>query len=56
MEDKDRPLVIYYKKADKTTNRIILPKFYIEKYGRNFYLEVYSNGELKIKPIKEKEK
>lgn len=56
MDDKDRPLVIYYKKADKTTNRIILPKFYVEKYGREFYLEVYSDGTIIVKPIKEEEK
>lgn len=44
-------LVRYMKKADKDKNRITLPKFIIDKYGKDFYLEVYSDGTMKLIPI-----
>lgn len=40
------------KKADADKNRIIIPKSVIDKYGRNFYLEVYEDGTMKLIPIK----
>ena len=43
----------YMKKADKEKNRIILPKFIIDRFGREFYLEVnLENGEMILKPTK----
>ena len=43
------------KRADKERNRIIIPKFIIDKYGRDFYLEVNpKDGTMKLTPIKEK--
>ena len=33
----------FFKKADKLKNRIILPKAFIEKWGNEYYMEVYSN-------------
>ena len=43
----------FMKHADKERNRIILPKFIIDKFGRNFYLEVNTNdGTMKLIPIK----
>lgn len=45
-------LVKYMKRADKEKNRIIVPKFVIDKYGRNFYLEVFADGTMKLTPIK----
>lgn len=42
----------FYKKADKVKNRIIMPKFLIEKYGNEFYLEVYSDETIKLVPVK----
>lgn len=42
----------FMKRADKERNRIIIPKFIIDKFGRDFYLEVYEDGTMKIIPIK----
>ena len=42
----------FMKRADKMYNRIIIPKFLIDKYGRDFYLEFYDNEEIKLVPIK----
>ena len=45
-------LVKYMKHADKLKNRIIIPKFVVDKYGSDFYLEVYEDGTMKLIPIK----
>ncbi len=45
-------LVKYMKHADKIKNRIIIPKFIIDKFGYDFYLEVYEDGTMKLIPIK----
>lgn len=45
----------FLKHADKVRNRIIIPKFIIDKYGRDFYLEVYPDGMMKLIPIKKGE-
>lgn len=55
MEDENRPLVTYFKKADKDGNRILLPKFFVDNNGRNFTMEVYRN-KIIIKPITKEEK
>ena len=48
-------LVKYMKHADKARNRIIIPQFIIDKYGRDFYLEIYNDGTMKLIPIKKGE-
>lgn len=47
-----KTLFRFMKRADKTMNRIIIPKFIIEKYGRDFYLDVLEDGTMKLIPIK----
>ena len=42
----------YFKKADKTLNRIVIPKHLIEKYGREFYLEVLEDETIKLIPAR----
>lgn len=42
----------FMKRADKEKNRIIIPKFIIDNFGRDFYLEVYEDGTMKLIPIK----
>jgi len=42
----------FYKKADKALNRIVIPKFIIDKYGREFYLELLEDETIKLVPIK----
>ena len=45
----------FMKRADKERNRIIIPKFIIDKFGRDFYLEVnQEDGTMKLVPIKTK--
>lgn len=45
----------FMKHADKERNRIIIPKFIIDKFGRDFYLEVNTtDGIMKLIPIKNK--
>lgn len=44
----------FMKRADVDKNRIIIPKFIIDKYGRDFYLEIYEDGTMKLIPVKNK--
>lgn len=45
---------VYCKTAENNRNRIIIPKWYIEKYGRQFYMNIKENGEIILKPIDKK--
>ena len=46
----------YYKKADKEKNRIIIPKFVIDKFGNEFLLEVnVETGIITLTPVKKGE-
>lgn len=49
----EKPIIVFQKNADKTTNRIIIPKAIIEQWGRNFYMEIYQD-KIILKPIKMK--
>lgn len=40
------------KNADRARNRIIIPQFFIDKHGNQFYMEVYDNY-IKLIPVKE---
>lgn len=51
-----KPLFRFMKRADKTLNRIVIPKFIIDKYGRDFYLEIYEDETIKLVPIKNNKK
>lgn len=50
-----KPLFRFMKRADKALNRIVIPKFIIDKYGRDFYLEIYDDETIKLVPIKKGE-
>jgi len=50
-----QPILRFMKHADKDKNRIILPKTIIDKYGHDFYLEIYEDGTMKLIPIKKGE-
>lgn len=50
-----KKLFTFMKRADKEKNRIIIPKFIIDKYGRDFYLEIYDDETIKLVPIKKGE-
>ena len=51
--EKDTPMVVYQKRADNA-NRIIIPKFFLEANGRDFYMEVYKDTIILI-PVKKEE-
>lgn len=40
----------FYKKADKTLNRILIPKFIIEKYGREFFIDIMEDETIRLTP------
>ena len=40
--DKEKPIVLK-KNADKRRNRIIIPNFFIKKYGNVFYMNIFIN-------------
>ena len=42
---------VYQKNADKVKNRVIIPKIFIEKWGRKFYMEMYVD-KIILKPIR----
>lgn len=46
--------LIYRKNADKVLNRVVIPKFFIDKYGSQFYMEIYED-KIVLKPIKKGE-
>lgn len=51
----EKPIVVYNKHADKEKNRIIIPKVFIDNWGRDYYLEVYKDY-IKLVPINKKVK
>lgn len=51
MEKEPKVLFRFMKRADKQLNRILIPKFIIDEYGRDFYLEVLDDGTIRLIPI-----
>ena len=52
MGKETKVLFTFEKRADVEKNRIIIPKFIIDTYGREFYLEVLENGTMTLTPLK----
>lgn len=50
----DKPILIFQKNVDKTLNKIIIPKFFVEEHGRQYYMEIYAD-KIVLKPIKKGE-
>lgn len=44
----------YCKRAEKNKNRIIIPKTYIDRYGRDFYMTIKNDGTIILEPINKK--
>lgn len=40
----------YFKLADTIQNRIIIPKWFVDEHGRNFYMEIYKDY-IKLIPV-----
>lgn len=51
MKKEPKVLFTFMKRADIEQNRIIIPKFFIDNYGRDFYLKVLDDGTIKLIPI-----
>lgn len=49
----EKLLYRFFKKADKLRNRILLPKAFVEKWGYDYYMEVYEDKIILI-PVKRK--
>ncbi|MBR1653660.1 MAG: hypothetical protein IJ690_02020 [Clostridia bacterium] len=41
----------YFKKID-LKNRIVIPKFLVEKYGKDYYLEYCDDETIRLVPVK----
>lgn len=50
----EKPILVYQKKADKTTNKMIIPKAIVEQWGNEFLMEVYQE-KIVLKPMKKGE-
>lgn len=47
----EKPIITYYKTAEKKTNKMRIPKVIIENWGNDFYMEIYENH-IKLIPIR----
>ena len=52
--NEEQPILVFQKNADKTMNKILIPKFIIEQWGRELYMEIYKD-KIVLKPIKKGE-
>ena len=50
----EKPILVYQKKTDKTTNKMIIPKAIIEQWGNQFKMEIYADKIILI-PLKKGE-
>lgn len=51
----EKPIMVFQKNAEKTTNKMIIPKAIIEQWGYQFYMEIYGD-KIILKPVTKKEK
>lgn len=54
VQGKEKPIAILTKRAEIQKNRIIIPKRFIDKHGRYYYMEVYKD-KIILKPQLQKE-
>lgn len=47
----EKPILIYQKNAEKSKNKVIIPQFFINKFGNQFIMEIYKD-KIILKPIK----
>lgn len=47
----EKPILIYQKNADKTLHKITIPLKVIEKWGYQYYMEIYED-KIILRPIK----
>lgn len=49
----EKPILVYQKNADKSTNKMIIPQAIINKWGNQFYMEIYED-KIILRPINNK--
>lgn len=49
-----KPKYIFQKNTEKTTNKMRIPKFIVDKWGQRFYMEIYDDMII-LKPIRKGE-
>ena len=47
----EKPILVFQKKTDKGTNKMIIPKAIVEQWGNQFYMEIY-NDKIILRPMK----
>ena len=45
----EKPILVFQKNADKTTNKMIIPKAIIQQWGNQFIMEIYQD-KIVLKP------
>lgn len=50
----EKPILRFQKNVDKTLNKMVIPKFFVEKHGRSFFMEIYEDKIVLI-PVKKGE-
>ena len=53
--EKEKPILIFQKRAEPKTHKMIIPKSFISDNGYDFYMEVYKD-KIILKPIKKEGK
>lgn len=52
----EKPILVFKKRTDKTTNKMIIPKVIVNQWGNEFYMEIFSDKIILIPAKKRKEK
>lgn len=47
----EKPVIVYQKNVDSTSNKMIIPKKIVEQWGKQFYMEIYQDY-IKLVPVK----
>lgn len=48
----NKPIITWQKNADKSLNKISLPKQVVETFGRSYFLHLMQDGTLVLEPIR----
>ena len=52
---EEKLLLLLKKTAEKSGNKIVLPKTYVDKWGREISMKIYADGKIVIEPSKKGE-
>lgn len=51
---EDKPILIYQKNVDRATNKMIIPKALVKKWGISFSMEIYEDH-IVLRPIRKED-